>query len=60
LGPDKEVHTPLPGDGQWREITFDLSAHPLWTGEIKQIRLDLEGDGIAPGKTLEVDWIKAE
>ncbi len=59
-GPDKEVHVALPGDGQWHEITFDLSAHPLWTGQIEQIRLDLEGPGVAPGKTLEVDWIKAE
>jgi len=59
-GPDKEVHADLPANGQWHEVLFDLSRHPLWIGAIQQIRLDPEGAGLAPGVVLEVDWIRAE
>jgi hypothetical protein len=59
-GPDREVHADLPGDGEWREITFDLSAQPLWTGAIQQIRLDPEGAGLGLGAVLEVDWVRPE
>jgi hypothetical protein len=56
-GPDKEVQADLPADGEWHEVTFDLSEHPLWSAKILQIRLDVEGGGVAPGTVLEVDWV---
>jgi hypothetical protein len=59
-GPDKEVHAPCPGDGQWREIVFDLSHHELWAGNILQIRLDPEPPDVPVGTVLEVDWIRPE
>jgi len=57
-GPDKEVHADCPGDGEWHEITFDLSGHALWRGRIIQIRLDIEPSEVGAGTTLEVDWIR--
>lgn len=59
-GSDKEVQVDLPADGQWHEVTFDLSDHPLWSAKILQIRLDVEGEGVAPGTVLEVDWVRAD
>jgi hypothetical protein len=58
FGPDKEVHVPVPGDGQWHEIVFDLSGQKLWSGKVQQIRLDIEPPDVAPGTTLDVDWIR--
>ncbi len=57
-GPDKHVTLAVPGDGQWREITFDLTNHPLWTGQVMQIRLDPEPADLPAGAVLAVDWIR--
>ena len=59
-GPDKEVKATLHGDGQWREIVFDLRGHLLWAGTVMQIRLDIEPPNVPPGTTLDVDWIRPE
>lgn len=59
-GPNKEVKATLEGDGQWREIVFDLGGHPLWAGTVVQIRLDIEPPDVPPGTTLDVDWIRPE
>ncbi|PIU94218.1 MAG: hypothetical protein COZ06_27765 [Armatimonadetes bacterium CG_4_10_14_3_um_filter_66_18] len=59
-GPDKEVQVAALGDGQWREVVFDLSKHPLWAGSIRQIRLDPEPAEVSVGAALEVDWIRPE
>ncbi len=58
-GPDKEVHTAVPADGQWHEVTFDLSQHPLWAGTVTQLRLDVEPADVPEGTVLEVDWLRA-
>ena len=57
-GPDKELAIPVPADGKWHEVTWDLSDHALWAGKVIQLRLDLEGDDVPPGAVLQVDWIK--
>jgi hypothetical protein len=57
-GPDKEVHLDVPADGQWHEVTFDLSRHALWAGRILQLRLDVEPADVPAGTTLDVDWIR--
>lgn len=59
-GPDKEVRVSCKGDGQWRELVFDMSRHPLWAGSILQLRLDLEPSDVPVGSTLEVDWIRPQ
>ena len=59
-GPDKEKHVAVPADGQWREVEFDLRAHPLWNGTIQQIRLDPEPADVPGGTILEIDWIRPE
>jgi hypothetical protein len=56
--PDKEVHLDVVADSQWHDIEFDLSQHPLWSGRILQIRLDVDPVDTPAGATLEVDWIK--
>jgi hypothetical protein len=57
-GPDKEVHADCPADGEWHEVTFDLSGHALWRGKIIQIRFDVEPADTPAGTTLEVDWVR--
>lgn len=59
-GEDKHVTIGVPADNQWHEVTFDLSAHPLWTGRVLQIRLDIEPSDVPAGTTLEVDWIRPQ
>ena len=59
-GPDKEKHVAVAGDGQWREVVFDLGDHALWDGTIQQVRLDPEPPGVAGGTVLEIDWIRPE
>lgn len=59
-GPDKELHVPVPPDGAWHEVTWDLSQHALWDGKILQIRLDVEPADVPAGTTLEVDWIRPQ
>jgi hypothetical protein len=59
-GPDKQMTIDCPGDGQWREVTFDLSKNPLWSGKVLQLRLDPEPSELPKGSILEVDWIRPE
>ncbi len=58
FGQDKQIGVPVPADGQWHEIIFDLSGNKLWSGKVQQIRLDIEPPEVAPGATLDVDWIR--
>jgi hypothetical protein len=44
----------LPADGQFHEVTVDLSDNPEWTGMITQLRLDCAA---APCE-LQIDWIR--
>jgi len=60
IGEDKRLGIPLPADGQWHELVFDLSGHPLWKGTIVQLRLDVEPADTPAGTMVEVDWIRAE
>lgn len=60
IGEDKRVGVRLPADGQWHEVVFDLSDHPLWKGTVTQLRLDVEPADTPAGTLLEVDWIRAE
>lgn len=60
FGEDKHVNVPLSADGQWHEVVFDLSDHPLWKGTVIQLRLDVEPAETPAGTLLEVDWIRAE
>lgn len=57
-GPDKEVHADVPADNQWHEIEFPVTGHPLWTGRILQLRLDVEPADVGTGVALDVDWIR--
>ena len=45
-----------PNDNQQSNYTVDMSALPGWTGELKQLRLDLTGGEPATG-TCRVDYI---
>ena len=58
FGADKQMGVPVPGDGQWHEIIFDLSGNKLWAGKVEQIRLDIEPPDVKVGTTLDVDWIR--
>jgi hypothetical protein len=59
-GPDKQATLNVAGDGQWREVTFDLAKHPLWSGKVLQLRLDPEPADLPQGSILEVDWIRPD
>ena len=52
--PERSVSFDIPADGQFHEVTVDLSAHPEWKGLITQIRLDFAD---APCE-VELDWVR--
>lgn len=45
----------VPADGQFHEVSVDLTSHPQWQGVIRQLRVDPSGEA---GDTVEVQWIK--
>jgi hypothetical protein len=45
----------VPADGQFHEVSVDLTSHPQWQGIIRQVRVDPSGEA---GDTVEVQWIK--
>ncbi|MCS7254846.1 MAG: hypothetical protein RMK18_07070 [Armatimonadota bacterium] len=53
----KSIKFPLPIDGNWHEISVDLSKSPEWRGKIIQIRLD---PGAGTGISIEIDYIRLE
>lgn len=55
LAPERSVGFTVPADGQFHEVTVDLSSHPGWRGIIRQVRLDPPGEA---GDTVEVQWVK--
>ena len=57
-GEDKHMNVPVPADGQWHEIEFDLSQQELWAGKVLQIRVDIEPADAPVGTALDVDWIR--
>ncbi len=57
-GPDKEMPVRVPADGEWHEVEWDLSDHPLWSGNIVQLRLDIEPADAPAGTVLDVDWVR--
>ncbi len=54
----KNVTLPIPGDGRWDELAFDLTDRPGWGGRVLQVRLDPEPADLPPGTRLEVDWVR--
>lgn len=53
----KSVKFPIPTDGQWHELSFDLSQSPEWRGIVTQIRLD---PGSGAGIVVELDYVRLE
>lgn len=40
FSPERSLSFDTPGDGQWHEVTLELSQAPGWSGAITQLRLD--------------------
>ena len=57
---DKHTDVALTGDGEWREVVFDLGRHQLWRGTVLQVRLDPEPADVPAGTVLELDWVRPE
>ncbi|MCC7493510.1 MAG: hypothetical protein IT204_14240 [Fimbriimonadaceae bacterium] len=55
----RELSRPLPPDGQWHTLVFDLRQHPQWRGQINLLRLDPDPSDRPVGGVLEIDWIEA-
>ena len=55
IAPARSVEWGLPADGQFHEVTVDLTGHPEWHGVIKQLRVDFSG---GPGDKAEIEWVK--
>jgi arylsulfatase A-like enzyme len=43
-------------DPGFTTYAINMSAHPNWSGVLKQLRLDLP-DGAGPGALMELDWV---
>jgi hypothetical protein len=55
LAPARAVEFAFPADGEFHDVSVDLSGHPEWKGNIRQIRVDFN-DG--PGGVAELQWVK--
>ena len=51
--------TVVPNDGGPRDYSVDMSVLPGWTGQLRQLRLDLTGDAPATG-TCRFDYIRID
>lgn len=45
----------VPSDGQWHDITVDLSTHQNWGGAIESVRLD---PTVLSNATVSIDWAR--
>jgi len=54
FAPERSQPYHLPADGEFHEVTINLSKHPEWTGMINRLRLDFGG----PPCTVEIDWVR--
>lgn len=52
FAPERSLSFHVPADGQFHEVTVDLSQSPEWKGTVRQVRLDFAG-GVA-----ELQWVK--
>jgi hypothetical protein len=55
FAPAREVGISFPADGQFHDVAVDLTAHPEWTGTIRQVRVDFNGN---VGDTGELQWVR--
>lgn len=55
IAQERNVGFTVPTDGQFHDVTVDLTSHPQWRGIIRQLRFDPAG---VEGDTVEVQWIK--
>lgn len=54
FAPIRSVAFDLPADGQFHEVTLDLSRHAQWKGLITRLRLDFA----AAPCDVELDWVR--
>jgi hypothetical protein len=52
---DNSIRFPIKVDGEWHEITLDLSLNPHWRGVITRLRFD---PGEHPGVTIQVKSLR--
>ncbi|MCH2224186.1 MAG: T9SS type A sorting domain-containing protein [Crocinitomicaceae bacterium] len=52
----KVVTAQYTGDGNWQELTFNMSGNASWTGTITKLRLD---PTTVNGQSFNIDWIRA-
>jgi hypothetical protein len=55
IAPARSAEFSFPADGQFHEVTIDLTGNPEWKGNIQALRIDFN-DG--PGGTAELQWVK--
>jgi len=55
----QHVTAPLRAHGEWHNVVFELSQHPLWKGEVTRLRLDIEPANVGEGTVVEIDSIQA-
>ena len=55
FAPERSANFDFPADGQFHEVTIDLTGNPEWRGNVQGLRVDFN-DG--PGGTAELQWAK--
>lgn len=54
---ERKLEVPIIADGLFREYTVNLWPHPLWSGTVAELRLDLSGE-LLSGATWEIDYLR--
>lgn len=54
---DRKLVVPITADGQFHDYSIDLWPHPLWSGTIGEIRLNLQGSALT-GADWEIDYVR--
>jgi len=54
---ERKLDVPIIADGQFHEYLVNLWPHPLWTGTVAELRLDLSGESLS-GATWEIDYLR--
>ena len=55
FAPARSAEFSFPADGQFHDVTIDLTGQPEWKGNVQGLRIDFN-DG--PGGTAELQWVK--
>lgn len=55
---EKAVHVPYRPGEHWQIVRVPVSQHPLWRGDVEQLRVDTFNGAVTPGTRGEIRWVR--